>query len=121
MSGSLWNRCFHQLEAEMVEQQFNTWVRPLQVVMDGTELRLFAPNRFVAEWVQQNVLPRINDLCARLTDSSSGEQIPTVSLEVGSKPQVQASEPAAPREAAPAQIPAKSAFSNSLSCWFELV
>jgi chromosomal replication initiator protein len=70
----------------MVEQQFNTWVRPLQVALEGASLRLFAPNRFVAEWVQQHVLPRLNELCAHFADASSGEVVPFITLEVGSKP-----------------------------------
>ncbi|MGE0187977.1 MAG: chromosomal replication initiator protein DnaA [Steroidobacteraceae bacterium] len=111
MSGSLWNRCFHQLEAEMLEQQFNTWVRPLQVVLDDSGLRLFAPNRFVAEWVQQNVLPRITELCARLVDSAGGERIPSISLEVGSRPSEPDREVTQTRTFAPVQTPAKSAFS----------
>ena len=35
MQGSLWRRCLAQLEAELPEQQFNTWIRPLQAVEDG--------------------------------------------------------------------------------------
>ncbi len=114
MSGSLWNRCFRQLEAEMLEQQFNTWVRPLQVVTEGSDLRLYAPNRFVAEWVQQNVLPRITELCARLVDVPSGESTPSISLEVGSRPvtQEREREPVAVRETGVSGVPAKSAFST---------
>ena len=32
MEASLWTRCVRALEAELPETQFNTWVRPLQVV-----------------------------------------------------------------------------------------
>ena len=32
MEASLWTRCVRALEAELPEQQFNTWVRPLQAL-----------------------------------------------------------------------------------------
>ena len=54
MQGSLWHRCLTQLEAELPEQQFNTWIRPLQAVEDGDVLRLLASYRFVVDWVNEN-------------------------------------------------------------------
>ncbi|HEX5788837.1 MAG TPA: DnaA N-terminal domain-containing protein, partial [Woeseiaceae bacterium] len=27
---TLWDRCIRNLQAELPEQQFNTWIRPLQ-------------------------------------------------------------------------------------------
>ncbi len=96
----------------MVEQQFNTWVRPLQMVLDGGSLRLFAPNRFVAEWVQQNVLPRLNELCVQFADIGAGEIVPFISLEVGSKPTAPSPESTLNRDRPTAQLPSKSAFSS---------
>ena len=55
----LWTRCARELQAELPEQQFNTWIRPLQAVFDGQELRLLAPNHFVVERLQRNHLDRI--------------------------------------------------------------
>ena len=81
MQGSLWHRCLTQLEAELPEQQFNTWIRPLQAVEDGQVLRLLAPNRFVVDWVNENVVQRISEL----VDSSSSESAPEIVLEVGSR------------------------------------
>jgi hypothetical protein len=40
---TLWNRCVRDLQAELPEQDFNTWIRPLQAVEDGAVLRLLAP------------------------------------------------------------------------------
>jgi len=33
-------------------QQFNTWIRPLQVVLENGTLHLLAPNRFVQDWIR---------------------------------------------------------------------
>jgi len=74
------------LEAELPEQQFNTWVRPLQVLEGAGALKLLAPNRFVVDWVNANLLPRIGEL---LRDQGSGD-IPVVTVEVGSRTAVPA-------------------------------
>ena len=100
MQGSLWHRCLRQLEGEVPEQHFNTWVRPLQAVDSGGVLRLFAPNRFVLDWVQQNLYSRIVDLAA----SESGGGACQVLIEVGSRPKTEDPVPAA---AGPAFQPAR--------------
>jgi chromosomal replication initiator protein len=69
------------LEAELPEQQFNTWIRPLQAVEDGHVLRLLAPNRFVVDWVNENVVARISELI----DAVGNEPSPEIVLEVGSR------------------------------------
>ena len=69
------------LEAELPEQQFNTWVRPLQAMEGNGALKLLAPNRFVVDWINANLLPRIGEL---LRDESTGDA-PVVTVEVGSR------------------------------------
>jgi chromosomal replication initiator protein len=81
VQGSLWRRCLAQLEAELPEQQFNTWIRPLQAVEDGRTLRLLAPNRFVVDWVNENVVNRISEL----VDAVGAAPAPAVVLEVGTR------------------------------------
>jgi chromosomal replication initiator protein len=81
VQASLWHRILTQLEAELPEQQFNTWIRPLQAVEDGRTLRLLAPNRFVVDWVNENASDRIHEL----VDSLAPAPTPHVALEVGSR------------------------------------
>ncbi len=59
---TLWNRCIRSLQTELPEQEFNTWIRPLQVIHEGTVLRLLAPNRFVVDWLRQHYMHRMSDL-----------------------------------------------------------
>jgi hypothetical protein len=59
---TLWDRCIRLLQAELPEQQFNTWIRPLQAVEDGRRLKLLAPNRFVVDWLQQHYIERILEI-----------------------------------------------------------
>jgi chromosomal replication initiator protein len=58
----LWKRCLSKLESELSTQQFNTWLRPLQAFDDGPALRLFAPNRFVVDWIKDRFLVRIQEV-----------------------------------------------------------
>ncbi len=80
MSQSLWDQCLDRLEGELTAQQFNTWIRPLQSVQNGSQIRLLAPNQFVLDWINQNFLPRIQELINQL----NGVDL-TVRLEVGSQ------------------------------------
>ena len=90
MSDSLWNRCRRVLEGELTEQQFNTWVRPLQSLERDGELRLLAPNRYVVEWIDQHSLARIKELAGSFSDGAA----PQVILDVGTRGPV--SEPPQP-------------------------
>jgi len=65
-----------ELQAELPEQQFNTWIRPLQAGGDGQLLRLLAPNRFVVDWINQHHKERIEALV--------GPEVELV-IEVGSR------------------------------------
>jgi len=81
VEASLWTRCMGALETELPEQQFNTWVRPLQAMEGNGALKLLAPNRFVVDWINANLLPRIGEL---LRDESTGD-VPIVTVEIGSR------------------------------------
>ncbi len=96
MQSSLWERCLVELETTVPEQQFNTWVRPLQAVHEENVLRLLAPNRFVVDWLNQNLMPRLGDLVAR----HAGRPGLAVRVEVGSRQAPVAAAAAAPLQAA---------------------
>jgi chromosomal replication initiator protein len=70
------------LESELPEQQFNTWVRPLQSIEREGELRLLAPNRYVIDWLSQNSLHRIRELMRAFTEGT----LPELVLDVGTRP-----------------------------------
>lgn len=82
MVTSLWSGCLRQLQSDLSETDFNTWIRPLQAVEHDGTLRLLAPNRFVVDWVTDRCLGRIREVVAR----ESSELAPTeVLLQVGSR------------------------------------
>ena len=111
---TLWNRCIRDLQAELPEQQFNTWIRPLQAEEDGAVLRLFAPNRFVVDWLQEHYIDRITEI---VDDSGSATE---VIVEVGSRaPAPLAATAAAPRPApAPIHEAAPAGLASRLSPTF---
>ncbi len=79
MNSPVWKHCVSRLEGELTEQQFNTWIRPLQAVENGGTLRLLAPNRFVLDWVRDHFLERI----AEIVDQEGRGNL-RLCLEVGS-------------------------------------
>jgi chromosomal replication initiator protein len=81
VSLELWQQCVELLRDELPAQQFNTWIRPLQVEAEGDELRVYAPNRFVLDWVNEKYLGRLLEL---LGEHGQG-QAPALSLLIGSK------------------------------------
>ena len=80
MQASVWNRCVRQLRSDLSEQQFNTWIRPLQVIEDDLSLKLLAPNRFVVDWINENCMEQIT----AFADGHGVEQF-AISVEVGSR------------------------------------
>ena len=72
MSADLWQRGCERLAAELPEQQFNTWIRPLPVadVADGgaggAVVTLRVPNRFKLDWIRNQYAGRIEALLSEL-------------------------------------------------------
>ncbi|MEJ2630270.1 MAG: chromosomal replication initiator protein DnaA [Acidihalobacter sp.] len=82
MDGSaLWQTCVARLQGELSEQQINTWIRPLQAVEDGRNLKLLAPNRFVLDWVREHFMAQIAGLVEELAPTPGVH----VRLEVGTQ------------------------------------
>ncbi|MEC7728827.1 MAG: chromosomal replication initiator protein DnaA [Pseudomonadota bacterium] len=82
MPNSMWHQCLEVLRDEFPAQQFNTWLRPLQSDHREGQLMLFAPNRFVMDWVNEKYLRRIEEVLKEL----NGGQAPRVNMKVGSAP-----------------------------------
>lgn len=77
-----WQKCVDCLQDELPSQQFNTWIRPLQVEPDGEQLRLLAPNRFIRDWVNDKFLSRIRELVGEI---APGQGLDVV-IAIGSQP-----------------------------------
>ena len=82
MYQSLWQSCLQVLEQELTLQQFNMWIRPLQLHSSEKLITLYAPNRFVLDWVRDKYMARITELLNQFGDASN---IPSINFDVGSK------------------------------------
>ena len=78
----VWEQCLEKLQDEYSSEQFNTWIRPLQVHVDESSLRLLAPNPYVRDQVETTFLERIQELINDLGDPTSPLR---VDLGVGSR------------------------------------
>ena len=70
----LWQTCVDHLAQELPEQQFNTWIRPLVVVVapDLSKVTVQVGNRFKLDWVRAQYAARISALLEKI----SGQRIP---------------------------------------------
>ena len=74
MSADLWQRGCVRLAAELPEQQFNTWIRPLPAAdvtePDGdgeaTVVSVRVPNRFKLDWIRNQYAVRIEALLSEI-------------------------------------------------------
>ncbi|MBY0469329.1 MAG: chromosomal replication initiator protein DnaA, partial [Burkholderiaceae bacterium] len=120
MTEDLWQRGCERLAAELPEQQFNTWIRPLQAAAmsdsaSGAVASLLVPNRFKLDWIRNqyggrieavlselagkpvrleiNLAPRDGALRAAPPTSTSHHSIPVHDGAISLKPRVTAPEP----------------------------
>ncbi|WP_036301371.1 chromosomal replication initiator protein DnaA [Methylotenera sp. L2L1] len=56
---NFWPACLSKFEKELSAQQFNTWIKPLHTEISGDAVRVYAPNRFVMQWVKDRFLKKI--------------------------------------------------------------
>ena len=70
---ALWPACLEVLAQELPEQQFNTWIKPLnaQLATDQSKLTLFVANRFKLDWVRAQYATRI----AGILESLHGQPV----------------------------------------------
>ncbi|MFC3203281.1 chromosomal replication initiator protein DnaA [Alteromonas oceani] len=76
---SLWNQCLERLRQELPTQQFVMWIRPLTSEQNQDAVTLYAPNRFILDWVREKYRDKINQL---FVEFSGGKQAPQLRFEV---------------------------------------
>ena len=80
MEKTVWDQCLNELKTDLSESQFNTWIRPLIYSRDehSDTITLFAPNKFVVDWVEKNYLTKIKTIA-----QEAGGQTTSISILVG--------------------------------------
>ncbi|MDD4913799.1 MAG: chromosomal replication initiator protein DnaA, partial [Methylococcales bacterium] len=77
---AIWNNCLSKLEHEIPGNDFSTWIRPLQAVESGGQLKLLAPNRFIIDHIKQHFFAIIEDAVNEFSNATL-----SVHFEIGSK------------------------------------
>ena len=96
MAQAIWQQCLACLQDELPSQQFNTWIRPLNVNENGRVIQLVAPNRFVQDWVRDKYFSRIRELVADYaTDATQDVELVVASSALSSQSQSSGSASAA--------------------------
>ena len=55
MQPGFWEQCLVDFRNNFDEQQFNTWVRPLQAVTKDKIIRIKAPNQYAVDWANEHL------------------------------------------------------------------
>ena len=72
---NFWPTCLSRFEQELSAQQFNTWIKPLQIEAGEDVIRLLAPNKFVQQWVKERFLGKIETIAAELLPGSTAIEL----------------------------------------------
>ena len=99
---SLWQSCIDQLAQELPEQQFNTWIKPLntRVASDFSKITIFVGNRFKLDWVRAQYGGRIASLLEKIYGQSIAVELAITPREAMVRPAAPPPAPAMPTASA---------------------
>ncbi|MES2887870.1 MAG: DnaA/Hda family protein, partial [Pseudomonadota bacterium] len=92
MTLDLWHKGCERLAAELPEQQFNTWIRPLpeasvsEASGEDTVVTLKVPNRFKLDWIRNQYAGRIQAVLSELAGKPVRLEIALSTTTVGGLP-----------------------------------
>jgi chromosomal replication initiator protein len=83
----LWNSCIELLAQELPDQQFNTWIKPLQAQLSetGNQLTIWVGNRFKLDWIRAQYLSRISALLEKLSGEPVAIELLLIQKDTNSK------------------------------------
>ena len=121
-SGDLWQSCVDYLSQELPEQQFNTWIRPLVVVVapDLSKVTVQVGNRFKLDWVRAQYAARIAALLEKVAGHRILVELALAPREAPTRPEqlsrrFDAAGSVEPATGASAEEPAGATFKNRLN------
>ena len=76
---TLWAQSLKHLENDLNDQQFHTWIRPLQAIEEESVIRLLAPSSFILDWVNKKLMDNIR----QAVSIAAPHNTPDVKLEIG--------------------------------------
>lgn len=62
MASAIWQNCLDTLKQQLPQDQFETWIKPIQIKDLGSSIQLWAPNQFVMGQIKRQYLDQITTL-----------------------------------------------------------
>ena len=80
-----WQSCLNLLQNDLPATDFATWLTPLHAAEEEQQFILYAPNRFVLDWVREHYVQKIEDTLKLISEYQNvqikiGHQRPAVSV-----------------------------------------
>jgi chromosomal replication initiator protein len=98
---SFWDLCQERFRANLTQQQFSTWIKPLVFEDAGGEVRILAPNHFVMDWVREKFAEHIDGWAQEFYARPV-----SITYALGKKPSAPRTHTAPSAVAAPVPLPA---------------
>ena len=95
MAQNTWQTCLKHLERELPAEDFNTWIRPLQIKSKKGLFVLLSPNEYVRDYIALNYLERIRDIFEHLNETRDSVVVKVNNREVRFEPQGRMTTPVA--------------------------
>ena len=86
MAQKTWQTCLKHLERELPAEDFNTWIRPLQIKSRKGRAVLLSPNEYVRDYIALNYLERIRDIFEHLDEARDSVVVEVNNREVNLEP-----------------------------------
>ena len=83
MSVEIWKQCLQYLQNKLSPTEFSMWIRPLKAEFKKNVLALYAPNKFVLDWIKDNY---INDFNKLLNNFCGTKNTPLLLLKINERP-----------------------------------
>ena len=80
---NVWQHCLRELSDEIPSDEFETYIKPLQVVFEEETIQLYAPNIYVEREVSKAYLSRITDL---ISSAQGADETLNIMVGVGHRP-----------------------------------
>ncbi|QIQ41641.1 MAG: chromosomal replication initiator protein DnaA [Buchnera aphidicola (Microlophium carnosum)] len=71
MSLCLWKQCLDRLQNELPTTEFSMWIRSLKAKLNNNILEIYAPNKFVLDWVKEKYLIHFKKILQDFCGSNS--------------------------------------------------
>jgi len=65
----IWQNCLSKLELELGEREFNMWIKPLHADVQDKKCLLYAPNKFVKDWVEEHLSETLSQTVQLFSDT----------------------------------------------------